>query len=295
MIEGIPSITAVYIATVRGIATCEPSLAQACHDELAQRLVPRPLRVLLRGFAASSRAARAIRFASRGWFDHLALRTGVIDRAVQAALERGAKQLVLLGAGLDARGHRLTGLSEVVVFEVDHPSTQAYKRKRAASLVHPARELRYAASDFAQTSLAESLAAVGFNPEIASCVVWEGVTMYLPETAIEETLFALSQLCAAGSTLIASYLTPVPVDEAPSRAHALRFKAIAEPVLFAATPEAMRDRFETHGFHVQSDVQPLAEAASFGIESLPFEVRKSAQREHVLVAERRVTRAAEST
>ena len=50
----------------------------------------------------------------------LVLRTVVIDDAVRA---KANPQLVILGAGLDARAYRLPELAEVDVYEVDHPAS----------------------------------------------------------------------------------------------------------------------------------------------------------------------------
>jgi O-methyltransferase involved in polyketide biosynthesis len=51
-------------------------------------------------------------------------------------------QVVLLGAGFDARAYRTTELSQSVAFEVDYPSTQAFKRRLTEGLRPVTRELR---------------------------------------------------------------------------------------------------------------------------------------------------------
>jgi AcrR family transcriptional regulator len=53
--------------------------------------------------------------------------------AIRAALARGIDPLVLLGAGFDTRAHRLPGIERVRVIEVDHPATQAMKRRVVSS------------------------------------------------------------------------------------------------------------------------------------------------------------------
>jgi methyltransferase (TIGR00027 family) len=66
-------------------------------------------------------------------------RTRLIDDMIAEALARGLEQLVILGAGFDARPYRLPGLSDVAVFEVDHPDTLARRQAaiRRASFVGP--------------------------------------------------------------------------------------------------------------------------------------------------------------
>src|SRR5688500_2926243 len=63
----------------------------------------------------------------------IALRTAFLDRGVTQMLDGGARQVVVLGAGFDARAARLARPG-VRFFEVDHPATQDEKRKRAAAI-----------------------------------------------------------------------------------------------------------------------------------------------------------------
>src|SRR5215470_20393462 len=70
---------------------------------------------------------------ARGRMDLVALRTRFFDDAWHTAHAAGTRQLVLLGAGLDGRAFRLDDISDSILFEVDHPSTQSVKRERARS------------------------------------------------------------------------------------------------------------------------------------------------------------------
>jgi methyltransferase (TIGR00027 family) len=55
-------------------------------------------------------------------------RTRFIDDAVESAIAGGIDQVVLLGAGFDARAQRLASMASVRVFELDRPPTQVAKR-----------------------------------------------------------------------------------------------------------------------------------------------------------------------
>ena len=70
--------------------------------------------------------------------------------------ETDARQVVILGAGLDGRAWRMPELRAAVVFEVDHPDTQREKVARAAALVRVAREVRYVPVDFTRDRLDDS-------------------------------------------------------------------------------------------------------------------------------------------
>jgi methyltransferase (TIGR00027 family) len=288
MLEPLPSLTALYVALARGVATHETALSRACVDPFARQLLPSSLGILVRSAASSQNAARALRYSSFGMFDHHAMRTALIDRMLHAAIDRGARQLVLLGAGLDTRAHRVSALSNVVVFEVDQAKTQDYKRKRAEFLSRRAREIRYAVCDFERSGFEDVLREAGFDPAIPSCVIWEGVTMYLAEPAIERSLSALSALCAPRSTLILTYAAST-VGNQPSMSWGpLRalLAAIAEPIKFMCNGDEMGARLGGHGFRLLGDVQPMSQTMDFGIEPLAFPVRNPLERERIAVAER---------
>jgi methyltransferase (TIGR00027 family) len=288
MIESLPSFSALYVAFARGIATHDSALSRACKDPLAGRLLPRALRAVIRTAERSPAAARALRYSSLGMFDHHAMRTGVIDRWIETALERGARQLVLLGAGLDTRGHRMQRLTDAVVYEVDHADTQAFKRSRAGALELRAREIRYVSCDFQRSQFDEALTAAGFDASLPSCFVWEGVTMYLTESAFERSLAALSELCIPRSALILTYLTTAPElrrSAAWAPVHGL-LSAIAEPVRFTCDVESMEARLRNHGFRTLADNQPLAQRTTFEVEPLQLPIKNPLERERVVCAER---------
>ncbi|MCZ7677432.1 MAG: class I SAM-dependent methyltransferase [Sandaracinaceae bacterium] len=140
MREDRPSTTASVVAFARAVATLRGSRAPAC-DPLAKSLVHPALGALLRALdpLGSRPLDLGLRLASAGLVDHIALRTAAIDRALTELLAGGPRQLVILGAGLDARAYRLPGVEEAVVFEVDHPATQRFKRERARTATPRAR------------------------------------------------------------------------------------------------------------------------------------------------------------
>ena len=79
--------------------------------------------------------------------------------------QRGVRQLVVLGAGLDTYAYRTTLGESLRIFEVDHPATQAWKRQRLAEAAIPVpRALTFAPVDFERETLADGLTAAGFDP-----------------------------------------------------------------------------------------------------------------------------------
>jgi methyltransferase (TIGR00027 family) len=208
-------------------------------DDVSHQLVPRPLARVLR---------RTLGVASLGLSSHLAHRTIVIDEVVRAS---SARQLVILGAGLDARAHRVDELRDTTVFEVDQPSTQSYKRPRAASLPKCAKEIRYVAVDFERDDLGERLAASGHDDAAPTIWIWEGVTMYLTRDAVAGTLATVRARSTIGSELVLTYVSP----GIGSLAKPVFF-AIGEPLRWLVPPEEMHALAREHGFEVARESPP---------------------------------------
>jgi len=134
------------------------------------------------------------------------LRSRFTEERLAAARER-LGQYVILGAGLDSYALRMGDqLGQLIVFEVDDPTLQAWKRRRiqALSLALP-KQLRFVPCDFTRSSLPEALAESGFAPTEPCFISWLGVTQYLTREAVCETLrWAAGR--AAGSEIVLTFL-----------------------------------------------------------------------------------------
>jgi methyltransferase (TIGR00027 family) len=230
-----------------------------------------------------------LRASLSGMADHMALRTRLIDEAVAEGVAQGARQLVVVGAGLDSRAHRLSTLAECQVFEVDFPSTQAFKRKQARALPRSAHSLHYVACDFERESFEQTLQAHGFAALRASIWIWEGVTMYLSEAAIASSLDAIARLSAQHSRIALTYLEPVPAG-ARRRLFALAsgvLAAASEPIRSTFEPAEMARLLNAHGFSTLSDERPRDIAARYALPSLRLDF--AAPDERVAVAGRHAT------
>jgi methyltransferase (TIGR00027 family) len=259
-------MTAGIVCFARGVATAAPITQATLADEAARSLLPSPIASLIpRTGAPWARLAQwPLRVASVGLVDHLALRSAAIDQAVREAA--GVSQLVLLGAGLDARAYRLDCLQAVTVFEVDHPASQTYKRARAQSLAPLAKSLRYVPVDFTRDDLARSLREAGHLATEPSVWVWEGVTMYLPREAVAQTLSVLSAASAPGSRLAVTYMsTPNrPLPQGLRRLLDLSLSLVGEPLGANFSRREFAELLQEHGFVVEQDDNSLQWAARFG-------------------------------
>ncbi|MDU0312437.1 class I SAM-dependent methyltransferase [Phycicoccus sp. M110.8] len=122
-----------------------------------------------------------------------------------AAVEGGTGQVVILGAGLDARAWRMPELASSTVWEVDHPASQEDMRRRVGGRPPVAARLEWVAVDLADQPLAPALEAAGFDRREPSTWVWEGVVPYLTRQQVERTLRQVGELAAPGSRLVVNY------------------------------------------------------------------------------------------
>lgn len=231
-----PSTTAALVAAARAIVHDSQSIP-GFSDPYARKLLPH---------SYGTAAARAMQWVSRDGAHILGLRTVAIDEGIRTAPD--LSQVVILGAGLDARAWRMPQLESVPVFEVDHPSTQRYKRERTAEF--PRRELHtFVGVDFEHDSLDERLEQAGHRTDQPTVWVWEGVTMYLWPEAIEATLGVVAKRSAPGSRLLVTYQP----KSLPKTTIGLLTRILGEPFRSSHTPEEMADLLRRHGFVVTSD------------------------------------------
>lgn len=138
-------------------------------------------------------------------------RASIVARARAAedlVSESGVRQYVVLGAGLDTFAQRHHGV--VRVFEVDAPTTQAWKRERLTELgLLESTRLTLVPVDFeAGESWFDEAVAAGLDLTLPTVVSMLGVTMYLTREAIGATLRQVNSL-GAGSRVLFSYSRPI--------------------------------------------------------------------------------------
>ncbi len=250
-----PSRTAALVAFLRAVAHLDVTGVRGFSDPTAARLLPPPFAELhgaiawLDGHGQRERLRRAF----GGLLDTMPLRTLAIDAELRAAIERGAAQVVILGAGLDGRAWRIPELSHTVVFEVDHPATQADKRTRARALGPPRGELRYVSVDFERDSLDARLAEAGHDATRPTAWIWEGVITYLTLDALRHTLAIVAKRSAPISRLMAQYRAPSPPGDRHEAGLLWAMRRINEPHIGQRHPAEMASLLEAAGLRVLGD------------------------------------------
>jgi methyltransferase (TIGR00027 family) len=181
-------------------------------------------------------------------------RARFIEDLVAEQAARGVGQYVILGAGLDTFAQRRPELaSRLLVFEVDQPGPQAWKRQRLIELGFGIPSfLRLVAVDFeAGDAWWERLAASGFDSGRPAVVASTGVSMYLTRDAVVAMLRQVA-VRAPGSTLVMSFMLPIELSDAELRPGIERAAAGARangtPFISFFTPTEMLKLARDAGF-----------------------------------------------
>ncbi|MBI5505927.1 MAG: SAM-dependent methyltransferase [Deltaproteobacteria bacterium] len=255
------SRTAQFMALFRALESCRPATQRLFCDPYATLFLPPSLRLAVWVASLPLVGALVPWFIDRRWpgaRSSGAARTRLIDDEVGAALRRGIAQVVLLGAGFDARAHRLPGIERARVFEVDRSATMGAKlaalRSRMERLPDHVVPVEV---DFERNDLQQALAAAGFRREVPAMVVWEGVTNYLTAEAVDATLRAIAELTARGSRLLFTYVHRGVLDGSTSFDQTRRLSAtlrrVGEPWRFGLDPAEVGAYLAARGFELLAD------------------------------------------
>lgn len=207
--------TAFSIAVVREEESLLPE---------AERLFEDPFAHVFTRHGAHAKEATERYLALPMFREGIRLRTRFIDDATREGIGAGLRQVVILGAGFDARGLRMTEIAETgtKVFEVDVSSQIARKRAwLAEAKVEVPDRVRFVSFDFAPDDFEDALIAAleksGFVVGGGAIVIWEGVLGYIDDAAIERSLRFVARAGGPGTRLV---FTAHEGAFAPESAHA---------------------------------------------------------------------------
>ena len=142
-------------------------------------------------------------------------RTTFFDDAVLRAIAASRRQVVILGAGYDARACRFR-TPGVRFFEVDHPATQGDKRRRYDALGIATDDITFVTADFIEDDVDAALETGGHRGDQPTTFLLEGVLRYLPEPSFRGLLTTIAGRAAPGSELAVSISTRDPGDDDPN-------------------------------------------------------------------------------
>jgi methyltransferase (TIGR00027 family) len=157
---------------------------------------------------------------TRGFRAAVVARARFIEDLVAEQAAGGVAQYVLLGAGLDTFAQRRPDLArQTLVYEIDRPGPQAWKRQRLIDLGYGLPPwLRFVGVDFeGNDDWYARLTNAGFDAAAPAVVASTGVSMYLTKDANRQVLDRAARL-AAGSTLVMTFMLPAELLDVADRA-----------------------------------------------------------------------------
>lgn len=187
----------------------------------------------------------------------MAARSRFAEDELAAAVKRGVRQYVVLGAGLDTFAYR-NPFADLRVFEVDHPATQAWKRKRLAQVgITVPSSMTFAPVDFNRETFDDGLRSAGFNEKSPTFFSWLGVTMYLESEMVLGTLRAIREMNAANAVTF-DYAVPREtlgfVSKLAMDALSRRVKKAGEPFRGFFAPELLIAKMKGFGYREIEDL-----------------------------------------
>ncbi|HVN76074.1 MAG TPA: class I SAM-dependent methyltransferase [Thermoanaerobaculaceae bacterium] len=192
---------------------------------------------------------------------HIVLRSRFAEDRLAASLLRGVTQYVILGAGFDTFALRMPSWAHSLqVVEVDHAATQEVKRSRivATGLAVP-KNVHFAAIDFEQESLCDSLRRNAVAMDTPTFFSWLGVTMYLTQEAIDATLRCLGSF-PLGSEVVLTFAPPSTGAPSPFSQAA---DGVGESWISHFEPEALKERLQSARFSLVEFLLPAEANARY--------------------------------
>ena len=248
------SKTAVLVATIRAVHLRWHDPPHIFEDTYALQMLTPFWYAVARFKLIKWLVADVILRVYRPIYPEVVLRSRYTEDQLDAAIESGAKQYVILGAGHDTFALRRKDLADKVrVFEVDHPATQEAKRRRvlkANGSIPP--NLTFVPVDFENDRMDEELLKAGFDSQSPAFFSWLGVTYYLTQEAIRDSLERIAEMSAPGSRIVFDFkIAKHMMSEEWSTLSEKMEGFVArrgEPMLTDFTPQSLKDMMTRYGF-----------------------------------------------
>jgi methyltransferase (TIGR00027 family) len=255
------SRTAEGMALLRALEQQQPTARRIIHDPFAKEfLFHRAFRWLVSSRWLARGVLRFLQYWASGGQEFLTIRPRLVDELAAEQAAQGVGQIVLLGAGFDTMAWRQReALRGATIFEVDHPATQRAKRQVSEHIGLPD-SLRFVAVDFERDDFVEKLREAGFDAARQSFIVWVGVSYYLTDKAVADTLKRIASISQPGTKLVWDYLlAEVVKGRSPNREalnKARRAAQLGEPWLFGLQPEQVNEYLAQFGLRLLKDYEP---------------------------------------
>ena len=238
-IENRPSETAHNVALCRALASFDARFGARTSDPFSGIFLKENVKPVLRD--ETTRRSVIDTMISRPLYGYFIARSAFIDETFVRALRNRIPQIVFMGAGYDTRALRFENLLGTTrIFELDAPTTQNRKKECLEKTgTRVPRQVSFISVNFKNENFLEKLEDAGFTRSAATLFIWEGVTYYLPEEAIDRTLELIREVSAPKTGLCFDYMT--------SKLDSIN---MGEPFLSWINPERIQEYLEKFGFRL---------------------------------------------
>lgn len=199
------SSTALGTCIMRATSYYEKKPCYKSEDFIAPKVIPSFLHVMAKYNILRSILKKAV-FKVPGIYEYVIARTNFIDEIFKCSTDK-VEQVLIFGAGFDSRAIRFSQeLKNAKLFELDAlPTQQAKINRLKEQYIEIPANLNFIAIDFNKESLVEKLNQAGFQKDRVCLFLLEGLTYYLDDEAINNTLRLISECSAKGSLLVFDY------------------------------------------------------------------------------------------
>jgi len=260
MKEGNASPSAEGVTAIRAGESMRPEDERVCYDPLAKEFLGTELTNIINDPQLTEAAVSALEQRTPGTIGCVVSRTRYIDDYLNMCIDDGIEQLVILGAGYDTRAYRFDQLKEKVnVFELDHIATQKVKLEKVKKIFGTLpNHVVYIPIDFDKEKLGQRLFESGYDKKLKTLFIWEGVTMYITEEAVDETLSFVAENSGSGSSIIFNYTFQSVLDGTCELEYAANvredYERRGEPLTFGIQEGAIEEFLSKRGFYQVNNV-----------------------------------------
>jgi methyltransferase (TIGR00027 family) len=233
------------------------------NDPWGDRLVPESAK---RALASPNKTLDESLMRSRP-YANVITRTRYAEDALEAAVSKGVRQYVLIGAGFDSFSLRRPAFAkDLQIFEIDFPATQRLKIERidACGMALPD-GAHFIEADLSMESVAAALARSSFETTRLTFFSWLGVTMYLTREANLATLRSIASCSPPGSEVVFTYFDErlFQTKSDSFREMEQRVAAMGEPFLSGFNPAVLAANLATCGLDLVEDLNGSEAAARY--------------------------------
>lgn len=203
------------IALHRALESQKPKSERICYDPYAIYFISPET---LEPFNDPQKAKASHEYFERilpGFTNSVRARVRYFDDFVKKSIDEGMlEQLVILGAGYDTRAYRIEGLKKnIKVFEIDHPNTQKVKIEKIKEIFGFLPDyVVYVPVNFETEDFGKRLIAEGYDQQMKTLFIMEGLVMYIPPEAVDKTLAFIVNNSGKGSTILFDYFPQSVID-----------------------------------------------------------------------------------